>query len=317
MYYHFAFLAISIALFGLSASGVYAYVARAPAGPRADTARSWRSGARSTPSRPIVALFLLVRLRVGLNYSPENLRADAGDLRAGGAAVLHRRPGDYARHLAAVGAHQRASTPPTCIGAAPAASSLIPLLNRLGAPGVVLAAAALAALAAVLFAPARRRARYGALARRRARCPVAGQLAGLAGFDVDDTKGHQGDRVLFSKWNSFSRIGVYERTHGDWSLSPTYTGRCRRRASWTSTRRLDADPPSRAATSRTRSTCATSSPRWRITLTEHRGSARPASERVHGARDRPGRRTRPGVGPRLRRARTSTASRSTRSSPTT
>src|SRR4029079_9273722 len=39
-----------------------------------------------------------------------------------------------------------------------------------------------------------------------------------------DTKGHQGDRILFSKWNSFSRIGVYERPHGDWSLSPAYTG---------------------------------------------------------------------------------------------
>src|SRR5439155_652145 len=25
-------------------------------------------------------------------------------------------------------------------------------------------------------------------------------------------------------WNSFSRIGVYGRTFGDWSLSPTYTG---------------------------------------------------------------------------------------------
>jgi hypothetical protein len=30
--------------------------------------------------------------------------------------------------------------------------------------------------------------------------------------------------VLFSKWNSFSRIGVYERTHGDWSLSAAYKG---------------------------------------------------------------------------------------------
>ena len=54
--------------------------------------------------------------------------------------------------------------------------------------------------------------------------PIAGQLSGVAGFDVVDTKGHQGDRVLFSKWNSFSRIGVYERTHGDWSLSPAYKG---------------------------------------------------------------------------------------------
>ena len=54
--------------------------------------------------------------------------------------------------------------------------------------------------------------------------PIAGQLTGIARFDITDTKGHQGDRVLFSKWNSFSRIGVYERDHGDWSLSPTYTG---------------------------------------------------------------------------------------------
>ena len=52
----------------------------------------------------------------------------------------------------------------------------------------------------------------------------AGVLGATAGFDVAATKGHEGDRVLFSKWNSFSRIGVYERTHGDWSLSYTYNG---------------------------------------------------------------------------------------------
>src|SRR5262245_47196803 len=54
--------------------------------------------------------------------------------------------------------------------------------------------------------------------------PLAGQLSGVAGFDVLDTKGHRSDKVLFAKWNSFSRIGVYERTHGDWSLSPNYRG---------------------------------------------------------------------------------------------
>ena len=54
--------------------------------------------------------------------------------------------------------------------------------------------------------------------------PLATQLSGLGTFNVTDTKGHQGDRILFSKWNSFSRIGVYERAHGDWSLSPTYSG---------------------------------------------------------------------------------------------
>ena len=54
--------------------------------------------------------------------------------------------------------------------------------------------------------------------------PGAAQLLGRAPFDVVDTKGHEGDRVLFSMWNSFSRVAVYDRDHGDWSLSPTFTG---------------------------------------------------------------------------------------------
>ena len=75
---------------------------------------------------------------------------------------------------------------------------------------------------------------------------LAGQLSGVAVFDVGDTKGHDGDTVLFSKWNSFSRIGVYERTHDNWSLSPTYTGAAARHALHGHRRgRLDADPPGR------------------------------------------------------------------------
>ena len=55
----------------------------------------------------IVALFVLVRLRVGLNYSPAQSRADADDLRARGAAVLHGRARHHAGDLAALLAHQR------------------------------------------------------------------------------------------------------------------------------------------------------------------------------------------------------------------
>src|SRR5438445_13783927 len=72
MYYHFAFLAISIALFGLSASGVFAYVARR----RLDRYRTSALLAVQSAvyaAGTIVALFPLVRLRVGLNYSPRNL----------------------------------------------------------------------------------------------------------------------------------------------------------------------------------------------------------------------------------------------------
>src|SRR5436190_19183452 len=73
MYYHFAFLAISIALFGISASGVVAYTARRrlAAWP---TDRLLAVQSLIYAGCTIVALFFLVRLRVGLSYSPENLR---------------------------------------------------------------------------------------------------------------------------------------------------------------------------------------------------------------------------------------------------
>src|SRR6187397_1206497 len=72
MYYHFAFMAISIALFGLSASGVYVFLMR----------DRWRD----TPTEKLLAghaftftvvtagaLAVLVRMQVGLNYSPSNI----------------------------------------------------------------------------------------------------------------------------------------------------------------------------------------------------------------------------------------------------
>ena len=72
MYYHFAFLAISIALFGVSASGVCAYVLRRRL-ERWSTDQLLAWTALLYTACTIVALFFLVRLRVGLNYSPRNL----------------------------------------------------------------------------------------------------------------------------------------------------------------------------------------------------------------------------------------------------
>ena len=222
MYYHFAFLAISIALFGISASGVAAYVARRRLG-RWATDNLLAVASLVYAAGTVVALFYLVRLRVGLSYSPENLRLmltiyalAALPFFTGGLAVtiaISR----LTRHINVVYAAD-------LIGAAAGCLVLIPLLDRLGAPGVVLTAAALAALAAVLFAPNRLRVRVGAAGAVLLVIPLTGQLTGRATFDIVDTKGHRGDRILFSKWNSFSRIGVYERPHGDWSLSLAYRG---------------------------------------------------------------------------------------------
>ena len=222
MYYHFAFLAISIALFGLSASGVFAFLRRTALDrQRTDTLLASRAVAHAVCT--IIALFVLVRLRVGLNYSPKNLglmltiyTLAALPFFSGGLVIT--------LAISRLSSRINAIYAADLIGASAGCLVLIPLLDRIGAPGVVLSAAALAAVAAVLFAAPERRARFAAIGAAVMIVTLAGHASGVAGFDVVVTKGHQSDRVLFSKWNSFSRIGVYERTHGDWSLSWAYKG---------------------------------------------------------------------------------------------
>ena len=222
MYYHFAFLAISIALFGLSASGVLVYVLRRRLAP-ADIRELLSAGALLHALATLVALAFLVRIRVGLNYSPENLRLmlaiyalAALPFLTGGAIVSMA----FSRLTARINVLYAADL----IGAAAGCLALIPLLNLLGAPGVVFSASALSGAAAIAFAPARSRARIAVIAVVMLAIPLSLQVTGRAPFDVVDTKGHQGDTVLFSKWNSFSRVAVYDRAHGDWSLSPRFTG---------------------------------------------------------------------------------------------
>jgi hypothetical protein len=222
MYYHFAFLAISIALFGLSASGVLVFVLRsrlaATATPTLLAATAMLHGAAT-----LVALAFLVRIRVGLDYSTENLflmlaiyGLSALPFLTGGAVVSL----SFARLSSRINMVYAADL----LGAATGCLLLIPLLNTLGAPGVVMTAAGLSMIAALCFSPGRARVGVGLGAVGLLAVPSCAQLAGRSPFAVVDTKGHLGDRILFSKWNSFSRVAVYDRAHGDWSLSPTYTG---------------------------------------------------------------------------------------------
>src|SRR5262245_41975623 len=221
MYYHFAFLAISIALFGISASGVFAYVWRRRIDRRPTDALLARHSLLYAAAT-VIALFALVRLRVGLNYTPRTL---ALVLAMYALARLPFFAGGLVLTLAVsrLAARINAVYAADLTGAAAGCVAIIPLLDWIGAPGVVLWAAALAIVAGVLFAPPAARRRSAAIGAAVLALPLAGQLTNRA-FDIRDTKGHQGDRVLFSKWNSFSRIGVYERAHGDWSLSTVYRG---------------------------------------------------------------------------------------------
>ena len=223
MYYHFAFLAISIALFGLSASGVFAYVARRWLD-RYPTRVLLARQAAIYAACTVVALFVLVRLRVGLNYTPRNLAADARHLRAGGAALLHRRPRHHARDLALLVADQcrlrrrsdrRGRRLPRADPAARPArrAGRRPDRGRAGADR-----------RRALRAGRQPRAVSPASARRHGRRCWPDSCPASPSSTSPTPRATPSDRVLFSKWNSFSRIGVYERTHGDWSLSYKYNG---------------------------------------------------------------------------------------------
>src|SRR5471032_1727839 len=188
MYYHFAFLAISIALFGVSASGVFAYVARRRL-ERYSTDALLAAESLVYAVATIVALFWLVRLRVGLNYSPHNL---ALMLTIYALAALPFFTGGLVVTLAISRLSSQINTvyAADLIGAAAGCLILIPLLDRLGAPGVVLAAAVLSIAAAVLFAAHASRRRIAAIGIVVFIVPIVGQASGRAGFDVVGTKGH-------------------------------------------------------------------------------------------------------------------------------
>src|SRR6185436_2270660 len=111
----------------------------------------------------LVALFFLVRLRIGLTYSRQNLILM---LTIYALAALPFFTGGLVVTLAITRMASRVNAvyASDLLGAAAGCLVLIPLLDRVGAPGVVLTAAALALAAAVLFAPSAARARFAVAA---------------------------------------------------------------------------------------------------------------------------------------------------------
>ena len=221
MYYHFAFMAISIALFGLSASGVYVFLMQ-ERWRRISTERllAWHAFAFGVGT--LAALAVLVRMRVGLNYSPANIALMSGvyllsavPFFVGGATI--------SIAISRLSTNINAVYAADLLGAGAGCLLLMPALNTLGGHGAIVASAVLGIVAAALLGGPEMRRRLSAAVPITIALVIGAAFAGL--FDVSVTKGHEGHRVLFSKWNSFSRIGVYDVSEGgSWSLSGRYTG---------------------------------------------------------------------------------------------
>lgn len=209
-YYHFAFLAISIALFGLGAGGVLSYIV---APKNSNVFR--RLGFLAVLVSIVTALALMFLLS---RQQPDNLTlaaiyfVTAVPFALAGAIIslaisetIERIDRVYFFDL---------------MGAATGCLVLVPFLNVFGGPNTVLIAAVLFAASSALWF------NLGGSSRGR----VAGVALGLLlvfvvvvnmrwpVIDVNFAKGQRLTNEIFSKWNSFSRIGVAPERPGGMML---------------------------------------------------------------------------------------------------
>ncbi|HEY2845751.1 MAG TPA: hypothetical protein VGJ09_18975, partial [Bryobacteraceae bacterium] len=199
-YYHFAFLAISVALFGLGAGGVFSYVVAARPGNIYQKLGSLAIAA--SLSVVFVLWFILSRQSNGVWTLTAVYFAAAIPFFLAGSIV------SIAISEAIERVHQAYFF--DLAGAAVGCLLLITFLDVAGGPGTVIAAAAVYAIAATLW--------YNQSGRDGLR--IAAVLVALAmvtlmvvngktrWFDVHWAKGERLPQERFSAWNSFSRVGV-------------------------------------------------------------------------------------------------------------
>ena len=210
MYYHFAFMAISLALFGSGASGVFIYVIR----PAFDEARAGRWMATSAilfAATTILALYTVLSLP--LLFEPEGWE---NYYRLSAIYCVTTLPFFFAGCAVTIAITRLAREISRLYlfdlaGAALGCLLLIPVLNSIGAVNTLLLVAVLGTIGAVLFSVSGGRAVFHLAASLIAVLSVGGLLIynyNTQAFDVRKSKGLDETQVLFSKWNSFSRITV-------------------------------------------------------------------------------------------------------------
>ncbi|MGA8491945.1 MAG: hypothetical protein WB711_16075 [Terriglobales bacterium] len=207
LFYHFAFLAISIALLGLGSGGVFAHLGK-----------SWLAGfpTRALLVRLCVANSLVVPLvleivlhvPVSLNLSRANLfRLTAIYLAS---AVPFFVTGlEFSVLFARESRHISLLYGADLVGGALACLAIVPLLNLLGGPNTILFVAAMAAVAGAVWAVSRGSRKLTLALAAGLLLVIAANYSGRL-IDVVYAKGMFRDKawVEFARWNAISRVEV-------------------------------------------------------------------------------------------------------------
>jgi hypothetical protein len=214
-YYHFAFLAISIALFGLGAGGVFSYVVASRPG---NLYAKLGAIALANSLTVVASLWFILSRSAALTYPALTIiyLASALPFFLAGAVVS----------IAIAEAVERVDRAYffDLAGASAGCLLLIPFLNWFGGPNTVIAAGALYSIAAAIWF------NQAEAAKRRAAAVLLALLlvALIAGngklhlIDIRSAKGQPLPPERFTAWNSFSRIGV-SRVDVTWESAVNWT----------------------------------------------------------------------------------------------
>jgi hypothetical protein len=207
LFYHFAFLAISIALLGLGAGGVFAYLLK----PRLASTDTRTLAARLCMTNAVVVVVVLeivLHVPVALQVSWANFgRLTALYLAAAVPFFL------TGLLFAVVFARETLRIPrlygADLCGGALACLAVVPLLNWVGGPNVILVAAASMAAAATIWAESHSLRRNAALLVLALMALIGANYSGRL-IDVVYAKGMFRDPawVEFARWNALSRVEV-------------------------------------------------------------------------------------------------------------
>ena len=205
LFYHFAFLAISIALLGLGAGGVFAHLWKERLG-RAST-RGIAAGTSALGAIVIpIVLEIVLHVPVSLELSWGNfLRLS---VIYGCSAVPFFLTG---LQFSVVFARESSRIPrlyaADLSGGALACLGVVPLLNGVGGPNAILVAALMAAIAAVVWSPDPRAKKWTMGLTAALAIVIALNFSGRL-FDIVWAKGVRRQNVEFARWNAISRVEV-------------------------------------------------------------------------------------------------------------
>jgi hypothetical protein len=211
LFYHFAFLAISVALLGLGAGGVFAFVWK-------KRLNRWQSRSIAAAASALSALAIPIVLEIIL-HQPVSLRLTAANfLRLTIIYSCSALPFFLTGMQFSVIFARESSRIPRLYGAdlsggAAACLAVVPLLNWIGAPNSILFAGLISAVNAVIWSVSPRS--------RKLSLGLAAILVALIALnasnrlmDVIWAKGVRRNNVEFSRWNAISRVDVLRNDDG-------------------------------------------------------------------------------------------------------